>query len=169
MERESRRLLPLSARPSPSGTRSHVLAVVGGPLDAAVIDLALVLAQEGQRPLDLLVLLEVPPLFPLRAYGDYLAARGGEAALDAAEEQCGRVSGESGALICRSAGAALVAEILARGSTDLIMGAPGGNWWRRWCMRRAIARVQARTRCRVYVVHQSPPPETRELPKRIVG
>jgi len=142
---------------------------VGDRLDAAVIDLALVLAQDGQRPLDLLTLLEVPPLFPLWAYGEYLAARAGEATLAAADRQCGWISGESGMLICRSAGPALVAEIIARGSTDLVMGAPGGSWWRRWCMRRAITRVQTRTRCRVYVVHQSPPPETRDLPKRVVG
>jgi hypothetical protein len=161
-------LLPLSARGSQPTANRRVLAVGGGTLDEAVIDLALVLARDGAGGLDLLVLAEVPFIFPLRAYSDWLMAHGAEAKLDALEQRCEMIPGESGILLCRSTGAALEAEVRARGSTDLVVGVQAGSWWRRRRTQRMLTDLQARTSCRVYVVQMRLPPDVQELPTRVV-
>ncbi|HEY8286244.1 MAG TPA: hypothetical protein VIJ28_17805 [Chloroflexota bacterium] len=140
--------------PSPApARRSHVVAVVGGALDATVVDLALALAQPDVPCLDLLVLVEVPALFPLRAYGERVLGPAAEEALAAAECSCAEIPGESAIVLCRDLASALVGEMRTRGATDVVVSAPAGSWWRRWRMRRAIARLRARAGCRVYVVH----------------
>jgi hypothetical protein len=147
-------------------TTSHnVLAVVGGVLDEAVVDLALVLAREAKILVDLLQLVDVPMTLPMRAYGEYWGAHGGDAPLHAAEQICGPSLGEAGILLTRGMGPALVAETLARESSGLVIGTPDGGWWVRWRGRRAIAHVQAQAECRVYVVHAPLPPHERELPR----
>jgi hypothetical protein len=164
-ERPPAVLLPFPAPGARRGQQGNVLAVVGGLVDAAVVDLALVLAQDGHRQVDLLLLVEVPPALPMRAYGEWLLAQGGDAPLETAEQSCGAAVAESALLLCRGSGPALVAEVVARRSTDLVLGAAVGGWWQRLRLRRAIAHVQARARCRVYVVHVPPPPSERELPR----
>lgn len=164
--RASSVLLPFSERAARHAAESQVLAVVGGKLDQAVIDLARVLVEEGRRHLDLLVVVEVPSLFPLRAYGEHLAAPEAHRALDAAEQYCGPVPGESGILLCRSMGQTLVAEVQARGIADLVIGAPTGSGWRKWRTQQAITRLQSRAHCRVYVVHTQLPPSASDLPAR---
>jgi hypothetical protein len=146
-------------RPQPHG----VLAVVGGCLDAAVLNLARTLASPGEARIDLLLLVEVPAAFPMGAYGRYMAAHGAYDALDAAAAICGEALGEATILLCRNAGRALAAEIRTRNSADLVIGAPSGGWWARRRAHRAIAHVQRRAACRVFVVHVPPPaaPEQR--------
>lgn len=159
-------LVPMSAPLARRAAKGNVLAIVGGVLDAAVIDLAQVLARDATGRVDLLLLVEVPIAFPMRAYGEMLMAQGGDAALAAAEQTCGTAAGEVGMLLCRGIGPALVAEVRARGCADLVMSAPAGGWWARWRGRRAIAHVQARAGCRVYVVHVPPPAAEEQLLRR---
>jgi len=139
----------VSARPS------RVVAVVGGALDATVLDLALALSREGWACLDLLLLAEAPALFPFRAFAEHILAPAAEQALARAERSCAEVPGESQIVICRDLATALVAEIRARGATDVVVSAPSGTWWRQWRLRRAIARLRAGVECRVYVVHKT--------------
>jgi hypothetical protein len=150
-------LLPFPASGAWRAAQGNVLAVVGGPLDTAVVDLAMALAHQDRRKVDLLLLVEVPPALPLRAYGEWLVAQGAGAPLEEAEQHCSAVLGEAEIVVCRSSGPALVAEAQARGSTDLVLAVGEGGWWRRRRTRRAVAHVQARAHCRVYVIHTPPP------------
>jgi hypothetical protein len=144
---------PASGRGTAAVPPSHVVAVVGGALDATVVDLAVTLTRQSRSCLDLLVLAEAPALFPLRIFGEHVLAPAAEKALDRAERSCAEVPGESQIVLCRDMASALVAEIRARGATDVVVSAPTGSWWRQWRMRRAISRLRARAACRVYVVH----------------
>lgn len=150
-------LLPFPTPGARRAARGNVLAVVGGPLDTPVVDLALVLARQDRRKVDLLLLVEVPPALPLRAYGEWLLGQEGGAPLEEAEQRCEVTLGDAGILVCRSSGPALLAEAQARGSSDLVLAIGEGGWWRRWRSRRAIAHVQAGAHCRVYVIHAPPP------------
>jgi hypothetical protein len=134
----------------------------------SVVDLALALARQDRRKVDLLLLAEVPPALPLRAYGEWLVAQGGGAALEEAEQQCSSALGEAEIVVCRSSGPALVAEVQARGSSDLVLAVGEGGWWRRWRTRRAVAHVQARAHCRVYVIH-APPPAAEIMPPQALA
>src|SRR5579884_3988038 len=80
------------ATPSPP---HGVLAVVGGCLDAAVLNLARALVLPEQVRIDLLLLVEVPVAFPMGAYGRYLVTQGMYEALDAAAATCGEALGEA--------------------------------------------------------------------------
>jgi len=153
MERVRELPAPYSSHGAAPARQSHVVAVVGGALDVTVVDLAVALSRQSGVCLDLLVLAEVPALFPLRVFGERILAPAAEKALDWAERSCADVSGESQIILCRDMASALIVEIRARGATDVVLSAPAGTWWRRWRMQRAIARLRARSACRVYVVH----------------
>jgi len=150
---------PNSIRSVADARRSHVVAVVGGALDPTVVDLARALIQQSRTHLDLLVLAEVPALFPLRVYGERVVGPAAERALNTAEQPCAEIPGESEIILCRDMASALVAEIRARDATDVVLSAPTGNWWRQWRLRRAIARLREGAECRVYVVHTRAPEE----------
>ncbi|MDB5058580.1 MAG: hypothetical protein JWO59_2052 [Chloroflexi bacterium] len=157
--------LPLPIPEALHSTPGNVLAVVGGVLDAAVVDLALVLAREAKNHVDLLLLAEVPVGLPMRAYGDWLMGRGCEAPLLAAEKTCGPAMGDANVLLSRGIGPALVAELLARQSSCLVISSAEGGWWVRWRGRRGIAQVQAHAECPVYVVHTPLPPHEHVSPR----
>lgn len=155
---------PASVLPFPplppvrAAARVAVLAVLGGPLDMAVVDLACVLAPDAGTRIDLLLLVEVPRVFPMRAYGERLLAHDADAPLIAAAQHCAGTPGDAGILLCRDAAEALAAEVEQRGCTDLVIAAPSGGRWKRRRAQRAIERIQARAACRVYVVHVPVPP-----------
>jgi hypothetical protein len=157
--------LPVPSPGRPPTASGNVLAVVGGVLDAAVVDLALVLAREAKSQVDLLLLFDVPVGLPMRAYGDWLGARGGDGPLVTAEKTLGSVLGEATVLLTRGIGPALVAEARARRSHCLVISTPEGGWWVRWRGRRGIAQLQRRADCPVYEVHLPPPPLEHVLPR----
>ncbi|HWE61788.1 MAG TPA: hypothetical protein VHB98_08760 [Chloroflexota bacterium] len=159
IERPDAVILPWRAAAQQRPQTGNVLAVVGGKLDGAVLNLARALARDGDTCIDLVLLVEVLPTFPLLAYGRWMQAQGIDATLDAACEECGDRTGEASILLCRSAGAAMAAEARERGSADLVIGAPAGGWWARRRAQAAIGYVQKHAECRVFVVHVPPPPE----------
>jgi hypothetical protein len=159
---------PASSRSAAPVRQSPVVAVVGGALDAIVVDLAVYLTRQSWARLDLLVLAEVPTLFPLRGFGEHVLVPPAEQALGWAEQSCAEVPGESRIVLCRDMASALEAEIRARGACDVVLSAPTGTWWRRWRMQRAITRLRERTACRLYVAHMQLPKEE-AVPARMAG
>ena len=159
-------LLPFSTAPSSRSARGGVLAVVGGALDEAVLDLAVVLAHDVGGPLDLVHLIELPLAVPLVAYSRMLG-RDQSPSLRAALDRCGDEVRDAGIVLCRAMGPALVAETRQRRSLCLVLGAPSGGWWSRLRGRRALAHIQAGATCRVYMVHSPAPPE-QDLPRAAV-
>jgi hypothetical protein len=159
IERPSTVILPFQTPRKAQRRPEGVLAVVGGSLDSAVLNLALALAHQVSACVDLLMLVEVPIALPMMAYGRYLLSQGADEALDRAMESCGETAGEAAIVLCRGAGSALAAEATARNSADLVIGAPDGGWWARRRARAAITYVQKHAACRIFVVHVPPPSE----------
>jgi hypothetical protein len=158
-ERPRSAVISLAERASRQSPREGVLAVVGGALDEAVIDLALVLAERAPRSVHLLHLVEVPFALPLLAYARSMEAQGTDGPLERAVLRCGREMATAETLLCRGMGPALAEEVATRRCADLVIGAPSGGWWARWRRGLALSHIRAHAECRIYVVHTPPPPE----------